>query len=285
MATVTITVQCPDRQGLVAAITGFIAEHRGNIINLDQYVDAEHDMFFFRAEWSLDDFTLDRERIVPALRQTLPRGAAPPAVRAAYSDVRPRLGILVSKAAHCLYDLLYRHKTGELACDIPLIAGNHDTLRHVADHFNIPFVHIPLTSAQEKAAAEERLLQECQQRRVDSLVLARYMQIVTRRVIDVYPGNMINIHHSFLPSFTGAKPYHQAYERGVKIIGATSHYVTENLDEGPIIHQDVTAVSHRESARDLVVKGREIEQRVLAYAVKTHLQRRVFVYGNRTYIL
>jgi len=274
-------IACPDAQGIVAAVTDFISRHHGNILHLDQHVDEEVSTFFMRVEWELDGFDLARAE--------LPGAFAPIAQRFRmkwdlhFTDVIPRMAILVSTQPHCLYDLLARAQGGEWTVQIPLILSNHDTLAPVAAQFGVRFEHLPITP-ENKAAQEQRQLELLRDARVDFVVLARYMQILTPTLIDAYPDRIINIHHSFLPAFPGSKPYHSAYARGVKIIGATSHYVTRDLDAGPIIAQDVTHVSHKERVPDLVRKGRDIEKIVLARAVWSHLQHRILVYANKTVV-
>lgn len=282
MRSATLLISCPDRPGLVAAVADFIQKHSGNIIYLDQHVDRQENIFFMRIEWELEDFSLSDTELTEVFQADI---AAPLTMswQVYYSDKKPRVAIFVSKDSHCLYDLLSRHEGGELDVEIPLIISNHDTLRSAAERFDIPF-HVFKISKDNKAeqeAAERALLQE---NSIDTVVLARYMQILSARMVDWYPHGIINIHHSFLPAFAGARPYHQAYARGVKIIGATSHYVTSDLDEGPIIAQDVIRVSHKESVSDFVRDGKDLEKIVLARAVRTHIQRKVLVYKNRTIV-
>lgn len=278
----TILINCADQSGIINAVTGFISRHNGNVVYLDQHVDKEADVFFMRLEsdfddpqFSIDEFTdgFQRELAQVYKMQWSIHQAVP----------KPRMALFVSKYNHCLYDLLSRFHSEELEVDIPFIVSNHDDLRYIADQFEIPYFHIPVTKDTKQQAEEEqlRLLKEHQ---VDFIVLARYMQIVSAKIIDQYPNKIINIHHSFLPAFAGAKPYHAAFERGVKIIGATSHYVTEELDAGPIIEQDVTAVSHTHSIKDFIAKGRDLEKIVLSRAVKLHVKRKTMVYNNKTVI-
>lgn len=280
--TAILLIHAPDQQGLVAAVSGFIARRGGNIVSLDQHVDAHNGVFFMRVEWQLRGFAVAPEAIAEAVDTEL---AEPMGMhwQLHFSDQRPRLAVFVSKLPHCLYDILSRWQSGEWQVDIPLIISNHETLRPVAEQFGIPFHCFPIT-ADNKAAQERRERELLQEKAIDLVVLARYMQIVSPVLIEAFPERMINIHHSFLPAFAGAKPYHAAHERGVKIIGATSHYVTEDLDAGPIIDQDVTAISHRDAVEDLVRKGRDLEKIVLARAVWSHLQRNVLCYGNRTVV-
>ncbi len=280
--TAILLIACPDQPGLVAAVADFIQRHGGNIVYLDQHVDRQEDAFFMRIEWQLGAFDLDDAGLSAGFQEEV---AAPRRMdwQLYYSDRRPRVALLVSKDAHCLYDLLSRHEAGELEIEIPLVLSNHGHLRGAAERFGIPFHVFPITAATKAAqeAAEHALLVE---NGIDTLVLARYMQILSPEMVARYPHRIINIHHSFLPAFAGARPYHQAYARGVKIIGATSHYVTSDLDEGPIIAQDVIRVSHKESVTDFVRDGKDLEKIVLARAVRAHIGRKVLVYKNRTIV-
>ncbi|MGJ8733991.1 MAG: formyltetrahydrofolate deformylase [Cellulophaga sp.] len=276
----TILINCPDQAGIICTVTNFIHTKGGNIVYIDQYVDKESATFFMRLEsefgntLSLEDFNDGFKTLAPTYQMKWE----------VHKEVTiPKMAIFVSKYDHCLYDLLSRHSSGELAVDIPLIISNHDKAKSIADQFNIPFYHIPVTKA-TKIEAEEKQLALLAEYNVDFIVLARYMQIVSQTVIDQYPNKIINIHHSFLPAFAGAKPYHAAYKRGVKIIGATSHYVTADLDEGPIIEQDVTTVSHTHSITDLIAKGRDLEKIVLARGVKLHIERKTMVFNNKTIV-
>ncbi|MCB1226467.1 MAG: formyltetrahydrofolate deformylase [Verrucomicrobiales bacterium] len=280
-ATATLLIHCPDRAGLVHDVTGFILSHHGNIIDLQQHIDPAEDAFFMRLEWDLSGFNLEQEEIEDRLRPMARRHQMQWQLH--FSTQRPRVALFVTKENHCLYDLLARHEAGELPADIPLIISNHEILRPVAERFGLAFHHFPMR-ADNKAQVEEAQLELLRAERIDTLVLARYMQIISPRLIAAFPHQILNIHHSFLPAFVGAKPYHQAYERGVKLIGATSHYVTEDLDEGPIIHQDVTRVSHADNVSDLVRLGRDLEKTVLAKALRWHLGHRVLVYRNKTVV-
>lgn len=277
----TILIHCPDQSGIICAITSFISKKGGNVIYLDQHVDKDSNLFFLRLE---SDFNTDF--IVTDFKTDFEKDIAIP-YRMEWnifeSESKPRMVLFVSKYNHCLYDLLSRFNSGELAVEIPFIISNHDDLRYVAEQFNIPFYHIPVTK-ETKAAAEKEQLKLLNQYNVDFIVLARYMQIITGTIISKYPNKIINIHHSFLPAFAGARPYHAAFKRGVKIIGATSHYVTEELDAGPIIEQDVTTVSHAHSIADFIAKGRDLEKIVLARGVKQHIERKTMVYNNKTLI-
>jgi formyltetrahydrofolate deformylase len=279
--TAILLMSCPDQAGIVAAVSGFIHENRGNIVHLEQHVDNQADAFFMRVEWEIDGFRIERDGIAEAFGPLAGRFGMNWSL--AFSDVRPRVALFVTRDNHCLYDLLSRHESGELAMDIPLIVSNRTDLQSVAERFGIPFHHFPITkeTKAEQEAAEIELLRE---HRVNAIVLARYMQILSPLLVDAFPNRIINIHHSFLPAFPGAKPYHSAHQRGVKVIGATSHYVTEDLDEGPIIAQDVTRVSHRDSVRDFIRKGKDLETIVLARAVWLHVNRRTLPFENRTIV-
>ena len=278
--TATLLVSCPDQKGLVAKIANFIYSNGGNIIHADQHTDFTTGTFLTRIEWQLEGFNLPREVIEPAFAAIAKPLNANWQLR--FSDPIPRLSIWVTKQDHCLLDLLWRWQAKEIPAEIPLIISNHETLRPIADQFKIDFVHIPI-SKDNKAEQEAKQLELLQQYNINLVVLAKYMQVLSSDFIDKY-ANIINIHHSFLPAFAGANPYHRAYERGVKIIGATAHYVTADLDEGPIIEQDVVRVSHRDTVADLIRTGKDLERLVLARAVRLHLQNRVLVYGNRTVV-
>ena len=277
-----LLISCPDQAGLVSLVAEFIRRHNGNIIYLDQHVDPEHGAFFMRIEWELEDFKLSDERLSTLFQEDI---ATPMQMnwQLHYSDQRPRVAIFATRESHCLYDLLSRHQAGELNIEIPLIISNREELRGAADRFGVSFAHFPITpdNKTEQEAAELELLSS---HAVDTLVLARYMQILSDSFVNQYPEQIINIHHSFLPAFAGARPYHQAYERGVKLVGATSHYVTADLDEGPIIAQDVIRVSHRESVSDFIRRGRDLEKVVLARAVWAHAQRKVLAFKNKTVV-
>jgi formyltetrahydrofolate deformylase len=279
--TATLLVSCRDRTGLVAALSRFVFENDGNIIDADQHADLESGLFFMRLVWSLEAFKLGRPEMHAALADLAARFDL--SWELTYSDIRPRVAVFASRTPHCLYDLLLAHQLGELGGELAVVISNHDDLGSVAGHFGVRFEHVPV-DAQSRAAAEavqQKLLDEL---RVDLVVLARYMQILSPDLVARWPSRIINIHHSFLPAFVGAKPYHQARERGVKVIGATAHYVTADLDQGPIIEQDVRRVSHRDDVDALVQKGRELERQVLTRAVRAHLERRVLVTGNRTIV-
>jgi len=278
--TATLLISCPDQRGLVAKIANFIYANGGNIIHADQHTDFSAGLFLTRIEWQLDGFNLPKDLIAPAFNAIAqPLGAK---WEVHFSDTVPRIAIWVSRQDHCLYDLIWRHRAKEFAAEIPLIISNHPHLKAVAEQFGIDFHHIPITK-ENKSEQEAKQLELLRQYNVDLVVLAKYMQILSADFINQFP-QIINIHHSFLPAFVGANPYHRAFERGVKIIGATSHYVTTDLDAGPIIEQDVVRVSHRDEVEDLVRKGKDLERVVLARAVRLHLQNRVLVYGNRTVV-
>lgn len=278
----TILIHCPDQAGIISAVTGFIHARGGNIVYLDQHVDMEAGVFFMRLESHFDQNGNTLEQFKEAFGREL---AQPYAMEwtVYLSGIRPKMALFVSKYNHCLYDLLSRFHSGELEVEIPFILSNHNDLKSIAEQFELPFYHIPI-SGSEKEAAENQQLKLLEKYDVDFIVLARYMQIVTSRIIDVYPNRIINIHHSFLPAFAGARPYHAAFDRGVKIIGATSHYVTEELDAGPIIAQDVTTVSHSHTVKDFIAKGRDLEKIVLSRAVQLHVKRKTMVYNNKTVI-
>ncbi|TVQ53689.1 MAG: formyltetrahydrofolate deformylase [Phycisphaerales bacterium] len=276
-----LLIACPDARGIVAAVAGFLAEHGANLLDAQQHTDTEHGEFFMRAEFDLTDCDL-----TPT---TFPECWSPIAQRHSMTwhvrfDGRPlRVAILVGRQPHCLYDLLWRHEAGELPIEVPLIVSNHDTLRPIAEHAGIPFEHRPIVAG-DKPAQEAQLRDLFEAQQIDLIVLARYMQVLSSEFLTRWPNRIINIHHSFLPAFAGGDPYRQAYDRGVKIIGATSHYVTEVLDDGPIIAQDVVEVSHRDSTDDLKRKGRDLERTVLARAVRAHVQDRILVSQNKTVV-
>lgn len=278
--TATLLISCPDRRGLVAKFANFIYANGGNIIHADQHTDFAAGLFLTRIEWQLNGFNLPREFIAPAFSAIAqPLDAT---WQLHFSDTIPRIAIWVSRQDHCLFDLIWRQRAKEFAAEIPLIISNHANLQDVAEQFGIDFHHIPI-SKDNKAEQEAQQLELLQKYKIDLVVLAKYMQVVSADFIDKFP-KIINIHHSFLPAFVGANPYHRAFERGVKIIGATAHYATADLDAGPIIEQDVVRVSHRDEIDDLVRKGKDLERVVLARAVRLHLQNRVLVYTNRTVV-
>ncbi|HZY66125.1 MAG TPA: formyltetrahydrofolate deformylase [Rubrobacteraceae bacterium] len=277
---VRLLISCPDRKGLISAISSFIAMHDGNILSADQYV-SDSGTFFMRLEIEGDGFGLEREEFGAAFAPLARRHDM--SWRISHTDAPKKMAILVSRYDHCLIDLLWRWDAGELDAEIPLVISNHPDLASRAEIYGIPFHHLPVTKA-TKEEQESRMLDLLTDHEIDLVVLARYMQILSPKVVNAYPDRLINIHHSFLPAFVGADPYRRAHERGVKIIGATAHYVTEDLDAGPIIQQDVSHVTHRDTVDDLVRQGREIERRVLARAVRWHLEDRILVDGNRTVV-
>jgi len=279
--TATLLVSCPDQRGLVAKIANFIYSNGGNIIHADQHTDFAAGLFLTRIEWQLDEFNLPRELIGPAFNAIAQPLQA--SWQLNFSDTVPRIAIWVSRQDHCLFDLIWRHRAKEFSAEIPLIISNHPDLKDVAAQFGIDYHHIPITK-DNKPDQEAKQLELLRQYNIDLVVLAKYMQILSAEFIAQFPKSIINIHHSFLPAFVGANPYHKAYERGVKIIGATAHYVTADLDAGPIIEQDVVRVSHRDEVADLIRKGKDLERVVLARGVRLHLQNRVLVYGNRTVV-
>lgn len=279
-ATATLLISCPDQRGLVAKFANFIYSNGGNIIHADQHTDFAAGLFLTRIEWQLDGFNLPREFIAPAFNAIAQPLGAKWEIR--FSDTVPRIAIWVSRQDHCLFDLVWRQRAKEFIAEIPLIISNHSNLKVVAEQFNIDFQHIPINK-DNKVEQETQQLELLRKYKIDLVVLAKYMQIVSADFISQFP-QIINIHHSFLPAFIGANPYHRAFERGVKIIGATAHYATADLDAGPIIEQDVVRVSHRDEVDDLVRKGKDLERVVLARAVRSHLQNRVLVYGNRTVV-
>jgi formyltetrahydrofolate deformylase len=282
MQKITILIHCKDQKSIIASVTNYIASIDGNIIYLDQHVDADENVFFMRLEcefnkqeWDLDATKKDfKARLADPFNMTWDM----------YQQTKkPKMALFVSKYDHCLYDILGRYCAGELQLEIPLIISNHEDLKPVAERFNIPFFHVPFTK-ENKEKGEMEQLELLKKFEINFIVLARYMQIITPTLISHYKNKIINIHHSFLPAFPGAKPYHSAFKRGVKIIGATSHYVTEELDEGPIIEQDISRVSHSHSIEDFIMKGRDLERMVLARAIKLHSERKTMIYNNKTVV-
>ena len=282
MQKITILIHCEDQKAIIASVTNYISSIDGNIIYLDQHVDADENVFFMRLECEFETKSWDIEAVKTNFQINL-------ASRFNMSweiytqDEKPKMALFVSKYDHCLYDILGRYSAGELPLEIPLIISNHEDLKSVAERFSVPFYHIPFTK-DIKDEGEEKQLTLLKKYNVDFIVLARYMQIITPNLIAQYKNKIINIHHSFLPAFPGAKPYHSAFKRGVKIIGATSHYVTEELDEGPIIEQDIARVSHTHSIENFIMKGRDLERMVLARAIKLHAERKTMVYDNKTVV-
>lgn len=279
--TAILCIDCPDKKGLVASVTGFIFEHKGNIIQLDQYTNRNENKFFMRVEWEMKGFSLNKKELLDALPVLAEKLNVH--YQLFFSSERPRMAILVSRYDHCLFDLLLRQRSGELNADIALIVSNHPDLKTVADMFKVPFHYFP--SGRNTALQEKKVLAALSKENIGLVVLARYMRVLSKAFIAKYPWSIINVHHSFLPAFSGAKPYHQAYARGVKVIGATSHFVTADLDAGPIIEQETIKISHEDSVDDLVLKGRDLERKVLAQAVQLFIQHRLFVDGQRTIIL
>ena len=282
MTTAKLLLHCPDKPGILAEVTDFITVNKGNIIYLDQYVDHVENIFFMRLEWELKDFLVPQEKIEDYFR-TLYGQKYEMDFRLYFSDVKPRMAIFVSKLSHCLFDMLARYTAGEWNVEIPLIISNHPDLQHVAERFGIPFYLFPITK-ETKEEQERKEMELLAKHKITFIVLARYMQVISEQMINAYPNKIINIHHSFLPAFVGAKPYHAAFQRGVKIIGATSHYVTTELDAGPIIEQDVVRITHKDAIEDLVNKGKDLEKIVLSRAVQKHIERKVLAYKNKTVI-
>ena len=282
MKTAKLLLHCPDKPGILAEVTDFITVNKGNIIYLDQYVDHVENIFFMRIEWELKDFLVPQEKIEDYFA-TLYAQKYEMNFRLYFSDTKPRMAIFVSKMSHCLFDLLARYTAGEWNVEIPLIISNHPDLQHVAERFGIPFHLFPITK-ETKEEQEKKEMELLAKHKITFVVLARYMQVISEQMINAYPNRIINIHHSFLPAFVGAKPYHAAFERGVKIIGATSHYVTTELDAGPIIEQDVVRITHKDTVQDLVNKGKDLEKIVLSRAVQKHIERKVLAYKNKTVI-
>ncbi|MBQ6038631.1 MAG: formyltetrahydrofolate deformylase [Bacteroidaceae bacterium] len=280
--TAILLLHCPDRPGIISDVTNFITVNQGNIIYLDQYVDRVENIFFMRIEWELEKFTIPREKIEDFFG-TLYGQKYDMHFRLYFSDQKPRMAIFVSKMSHCLYDLLARFSAGEWDVELPLIISNHEDMRPVAEMFGIPYYCLPITK-ENKAEQEAKEFQLLQEHGVTFIVLARYMQVISEEMIEHYRHKIINIHHSFLPAFIGAKPYHAAFERGVKIIGATAHYITMELDAGPIIEQDVVRITHKDTIETLVNKGKDLEKIVLSRAVQKHIERKILTYKNKTVI-
>ncbi|MFA7349494.1 MAG: formyltetrahydrofolate deformylase [Methylotenera sp.] len=279
--TATLLITCPDTRGIVAAIADFLHQHNANILHADQHQDAENNLFLMRVEWDLADFSLDDASFNQAFAPIATQFNMQWQLKR--SQHKTRVAIMVSQYDHCLADLLQRHKSGELACEIPLVISNHRDVEKLVQFYGIDFHYIEVnkTNKQAAEAAQFKLFDDYQ---IDLIVLARYMQILSPDFVSHYPQRIINIHHSFLPAFIGARPYHRAFERGVKLIGATSHYVTEVLDEGPIIEQGIDRISHRDQVEDLIQKGRDLERVVLSKAVRWHIENRILLYANKTVI-
>jgi len=280
--TAIIKIHCPDQQGIIANVTDFISRSNGNILYLDQHTDRSEERFFMRIEWDLDNFAIAKDDVQAAFEKDI-AGPMNMVWTLHFSAQKPRMAIFVSRASHCLYDLLSRYSAGELNVEIPLIISNHKDLEVVAKQFELPYFYLPVNK-ENKEETEAEQLRLCQEYQVDFIVLARYMQILSADFNAQYPNRIINIHHSFLPAFAGAKPYHAAHSRGVKLIGATGHYVTSDLDAGPIIEQDVIKISHHDTVRSLVQKGKDVEKMVLSRAVQAHIDRKTLVYKNKTII-
>jgi formyltetrahydrofolate deformylase len=281
MTNAILRVKCADRTGIVAALSDFVFRYGGNIVDADQH--SEGDRFFMRLEWTMEGFSLDRSGIDDALK-VLAQAFEDMHWDLDFTDKRQRVAVFCSKTPHCLYDLLIRQQMGEIGGQITVVISNHEDLRQVTEHFGLPYHHLPISS--ETRPEVERKQQELlEEHGIDLVVLARYMQIISPDLVAKWRNRMINIHHSFLPAFVGARPYHQAKERGVKIIGATAHYVTDELDQGPIIEQDVCRITHRDTVEDMIRKGRDLERQVLGRAVRLHLHHHVVVESNRTVIL
>jgi formyltetrahydrofolate deformylase len=280
--TAILLIHCPDKQGILATVTEFINANKGNILYLDQWVNKEEQQFFMRVEWDLNKFEIPREKIKEYF-ETLIANRYEMRYNIYFKDIKPRMALFVSKMSHCLYDILARYASGAWQVEIPVIISNHTDLKHIADKFGIEFRHFQITkdNKDEQEAAELALLKELN---VDFIVLARYMQILSDNFTSHYPNAVINIHHSFLPAFVGAKPYHAAHARGVKLIGATSHYVTADLDAGPIIEQDVAQITHKDSVEALVSKGQDLEKIVLSRGVARHIEHKILAYNNRTVV-
>ena len=285
--TATLLITCPDTKGIVAAIADFLYQHNANILHADQHQDAENNLFLMRVEWDIVDFNLNEANFANAFAPIAAKFNMQWQLK--LNQHKTRVAIMVSQYDHCLADLLHRHKSGELACEIPLVISNHTQTEDLVKFYGINFHYLPVTketplSKDNKAEVEAAQFKLFADYNIDLIVLARYMQILSPNFVQRYPQRIINIHHSFLPAFIGAKPYHRAFERGVKLIGATGHYVTEVLDEGPIIEQDIDRISHRDQVEDLIQKGRDLERSVLAKAVRWHIENRILLYANKTVI-
>lgn len=280
--TAILLIHCEDQKGIIAAVTAFLSRNKGNVIDLDEHVDTHEKFFFMRVEWEMDGFTIPANEFNDRFKEEI-GDKYNMTFKIRFTGRKRKMAVFVSKYDHCLYDILGRYQSGEWHVDIPLIVSNHEDLRHIADRFDIPFHYLKITK-ENKAEQEKKQIELLKQYDVDFIVLARYMQILSENFVATFANRIINIHHSFLPAFPGAKPYHSAYERGVKIIGASSHYVTSDLDEGPLIEQDVVRVSHKDSIQSLMRKGRDLEKIVLSRAIWHHLEHKVMVFKNRTVI-
>ena len=282
MKTAILLIQCPDQMGIIAHVTQYLKQHNGNIINLEQHTDEITGIFFMRLEWEMETYSIPVQEVKSHFDQEVGSQWGMN-TQVYFSEEVPRIAVFVSKLSHCLYDILYRIESGEWKVEIPLIISNHLKLQHIAHRFGINYYHLPITS-QNKQAQEQRQRELLQQYQIDLVILARYMQILTDEFVSAYQHRIINIHHSFLPAFPGARPYHSAFERGVKIIGATSHYVTKELDAGPIIAQDVSPITHLDTPQKLIKKGKDLEKLVLSRATELHLERKIIVSQNKTVI-
>ncbi len=282
MESAILIIQCKDQKGIVAAVSQFLYFHNGNIQEVDQYIEKETGDFFMRAKWELESFAIEKDQISRIFDETVAQKFSMN-FSLHFNHPKPRMAIFVSKLSHCLFDILGRYFSGQFQVDIPLVISNHTDLKKPVEAFGIPFYHLPI-NPENKVEQEERQMELLRENQVDFVVLARYMQILSPKFIETYPNRIINIHHSFLPAFVGAKPYHAAYKRGVKIIGATSHYVTEELDAGPIIEQDIARVRHHNTVNELLQIGQDVEKVVLSKAINYHLARKVMVVGNKTVI-
>ena len=276
-----LLISCPDRKGITATVTNFIYKNNGNIVHADQHIDEQTNTFFMRIEWSLKDFSIDKQKINKSFQPISDKFAM--TWDLSFTDQIPRTAIFVSKHMHCLYDLLLRYKAGQFPCEIPLVISNHPEAKTVANEFHTQFYEIPIT-LRNKHVQEKQTMDILKKEKINLIILARYHQILTKHFVGQFSQRIINIHHSFLPAFAGKSPYYQAYQKGVKIIGATSHYVTEELDQGPIIEQDTVRISHRDSLEDLIRKGEDLERVVLSRAVRWHLERKILSYGNKTVV-
>ena len=281
MNTAILLISCPDQKGITATITNFIYQNNGNIEHADQHIDTQFNTFFMRAQWSLDGFKLSKEELTQELSSLAKKFNMDWKLH--FSDIPAKIAIFASHSTHCLYDLLLKYTENYFNCQIPLIIGNTTKTKAIAKNFGIKFVYLP-KNVNNKEKVEKKEIALLKKDNIDTIVLARYAQILTKQFVDQFPNRIINIHHSFLPAFIGSNPYNQAYERGVKIIGATSHYVTKSLDAGPIIEQNTTQISHRDSVEDLKRKGQELEKVVLSQALRWHLERKILVYNNKTVI-
>ncbi|MDD5723204.1 MAG: formyltetrahydrofolate deformylase [Syntrophales bacterium] len=279
--TAILLLSCPDQKGIVAAVSGFIAQHNGNILDAAQYSIQPENMLFMRVEWDMEGFAIPRDELEDAIAPLVKRFGMKWTIH--FSDYIPKVAIFVSRHVYCFHDLILRHQMGEFRAKIPLVISNHPDMEPLADFFGLPYRHYPITP-ENRGEQERREIAELKREGIDLIVLARYMQILSNEFVSRYPGRIINIHHSFLPAFAGGSPYRQAYDRGVKIIGATSHYVTEKLDEGPIIAQDVIKITHKDSVNTMKLKGKDLERTVLSKAVRLHLEHRILVYGSKTII-